>query len=147
MPSSLQCINRNVERLANTLAVLGTLALLVVVGMTVVSILGRELAGLAQAEWVRRYVPILPQLASDSKLGGITGDYEITAMLVAFVVFTYLPSCQLQHGHISITLVSQQLPTALQRYLIAFWEVSLTLMLMANNLAVVSCPNEQIRLC
>ncbi|WP_193369420.1 TRAP transporter small permease [Pelagibius marinus] len=77
-------IDRAVERIAFWTAMLGGVALIAVLVLTVVSIIGRSLifAG----------------------LGPIPGDFELVEAGTAFAVLTFLPLCQFHRGHVTVDL-------------------------------------------
>ena len=66
---------RLVEAMARALALIGGAALIVIIGVTVVSVVGRALIFVG--------------------LGPIPGDFEIVEALTGFAVFCFLPYCQL----------------------------------------------------
>ncbi len=92
--------------LANTMAMIGGLSLLAIILMTVASVIGRAL------------VPI--------GLGPVPGDYEITEMTIAFVIFCFLPLCQLVAGHATVDVFTSGMGQRTNLILLAIWEVLLT---------------------
>lgn len=93
-------------RLANATALVGGLVLVAIIVMTVVSVTGRALifAG----------------------LGPVPGDYELTELGMAIVIFCFLPLCQLEAGHATVDVFTARLGAAANRVLLALWEVVLT---------------------
>jgi TRAP-type C4-dicarboxylate transport system permease small subunit len=81
--------------LARWLAIAGGLVLVAITVMTCVSIIGRALMGLG--------------------LGPVPGDYEIAEAAVGFVVFSFLPWCQLNRGHATVDLFTNFLPASANR--------------------------------
>ncbi|WP_119166100.1 TRAP transporter small permease [Algihabitans albus] len=77
-------IERLIHRAALSLALAGGGALLAMTGLTVVSVTGRGLIALG--------------------LGPVPGDYELVEMAAAFAIFSFLPWCQLQRGHVTVDL-------------------------------------------
>jgi len=77
-------IDRAVERIAFWTAMLGGVALIAVLILTVVSVIGRSLifAG----------------------LGPIPGDFELVESGTAFAVLSFLPLCQFHRGHVTVDL-------------------------------------------
>lgn len=73
-------------RLAKWLAVVGGLVLMAMVGMIVVSIVGRIMLRFG--------------------LRPITGDYELVSIGMGFAVFAFLPWAHLQRGHALVSLVT-----------------------------------------
>ncbi|RDE08686.1 TRAP transporter small permease [Pelagibacterium lacus] len=91
-------LGRSVYALARGLALLGGVAMVVVVAMVTISIVGRALiwAGLR---------PIL-------------GDYEMASMGIAFAVFTFLPWAHLERGHAIVTLFTDQFGPRINAWLL-----------------------------
>lgn len=77
-------IERLIHRAALSLALAGGIALLAITVLTVVSITGRGLIAIG--------------------LGPVPGDYELVEMAAAFAIFSFLPWCQLQRGHVTVDL-------------------------------------------
>lgn len=77
-------IERLIHRTALALALAGGVALLGMTLLTVVSVTGRGLISIG--------------------LGPVPGDYELVEMAAAFAVFSFLPWCQLQRGHVTVDL-------------------------------------------
>jgi len=68
----------------------GGLALLAIAGLTVLSIAGRSLSAFG--------------------LGPIKGDFELVAHGAALAIFSFLPLCQLNRGHVTVDIVVDTLP-------------------------------------
>ena len=79
-------LGRAMIGLARGLAVLGGVALLVIVAMVVASVIGRALI------WVG--------------LRPVTGDYELVSVGMGFAVFAFMPWVHLQRGHALVSLVT-----------------------------------------
>ena len=77
------------EALAKRLAVLGGIVLVGLIAMSVVSITGRNLTFL------------------DAGLGPVPGDFEIIEAGCAFAVFSFLPWCQFQQGHVTVDILTR----------------------------------------
>lgn len=77
-------IDRLVWRVARVMAILGGLVLVVLTLTTVASVVGRNLNFIG--------------------LGPIPGDFELVEAGAAFAVFTFLPWCQLNRGHVTVDL-------------------------------------------
>ncbi|WP_439156151.1 TRAP transporter small permease [Yoonia sp.] len=74
------------EGIARTMAIIGGLILLAVIGLTVASIVGRALLPLGLG------------------LGPIKGIYDITEIGIAAAVFAFLPWCQIRNAHAAVDL-------------------------------------------
>lgn len=83
-------IGRLVAALARTLAVIGGLALVAVVIVTVISVIGRAL------------IPV--------GLSAVPGDYEIVQAGVLFAIFCALPITQYLRGHADVSLLTDAFP-------------------------------------
>ncbi|UOA28504.1 TRAP transporter small permease [Pseudosulfitobacter sp. DSM 107133] len=90
---------RSAETLARWMALLGGLALLVVVVLTCVSIAGRVL------------------LPLDIGVGPIKGIYDMTEIGVGAAIFAFLPWCQLKRSHAAVDLFKPVFGAALNRLL------------------------------
>ncbi|MEL6607605.1 MAG: TRAP transporter small permease [Pseudomonadota bacterium] len=80
------------DRLARAMAWLGGLVLTGLIVMTCLSVLGRGIG-----------------------LGPIEGDFEIVEAGMAFVIFAFLPICQLTAGHATVDVFTNGLPGGAQR--------------------------------
>lgn len=90
-------VERLMTRLAQLMALVGGMALIALVLLTVVSVTGRSLvfAGLAP----------------------VPGDFELLEAGTAFAVFAFLPWCHLQRGHATVDVLARFFPPALNRCL------------------------------
>ncbi|MET0575815.1 MAG: TRAP transporter small permease [Mesorhizobium sp.] len=102
-----------VERLAQTLAIIGGIVLGVIITLTVVSVAGRAFV------W--------------AGLGPIPGDFELVEALTGFAVFCFLPYCQLKRGHAIIDVLTKAMGPRLVRLIDALAEI-----LMAFALALIA---------
>lgn len=80
-------LGRGVHYLALTMAVLGGLALVAIMLITILSISGRALL------W--------------AGLGPIPGDFELVEAGTAFAVFAFLPWCHLRREHAAVEILTQ----------------------------------------
>lgn len=87
-----------VERLTKLFALLGGLMLILLAGLTIVSVIGRTINAYG--------------------FGPIQGDFELVENGTAFVVFCALPYCQIRYGHVSVDILSRRFVPLLS-YLIA----------------------------
>ncbi|PRY93315.1 TRAP-type C4-dicarboxylate transport system permease small subunit [Hasllibacter halocynthiae] len=106
-------MRRAVEGLALALALAGGAVLLALIALVVSSVAGRELAEASRTLFGARV------------LGQVPGDYELLEAGAAFAIFAFLPICQLRGGHATVDVFTSRLPPAAQRWLAAFWEVTL----------------------
>ena len=114
------------ERLARVMAILGGLVLVALVILTCVSVFGRGLNTLGHSD----FLISLSKAAADglvaSGVGPVNGDFELVEAGVAFTVFAFLPLCQLYGAHATVDVFTSVLPTKITKFLMAFWEVILT---------------------
>jgi len=73
-----------VNALARLMALAGGVVLVAITTMTVMSITGRSLI--------------------DIGLGPVPGDFELVEAGTAFAVFSFLPWCQMQRGHVTVDI-------------------------------------------
>lgn len=79
-------LERPIRALALFMAFLGGAALLCLVGLTVLSVTGRNLTSIG--------------------LSNINGDFELVEAGTAFAVFAFLPWCQLNRGHATVEILA-----------------------------------------
>ena len=89
------------ERLARRLALAGGLLLVGVMGMTVVSVLGRYLFN-----------------------APVPGDYEITELAIGIAVFAFFPYCHISNANIVVELFTGRMPTRFRAALDAMHSVT-----------------------
>lgn len=100
-------ISHAIEKLARWLAILGGLALVAMIAMTVVSIVGRSLIGLG--------------------LGPVPGDFELVEVGTGFAVFAFLPWCQLKRGHATVDVFTAKFSRRANRLIDLATDLLLTL--------------------
>lgn len=83
--------------LAKTLAILGGIVLFAMIILTCVSIFGRSFIFLG--------------------LAPISGDFELVEAGAAFVVFAFLPWCQIKRGHAAVDIFTNFLPASINRWI------------------------------
>jgi len=74
--------------------------------LTVVSVIGRALTGFG--------------------LGAIKGDFELVEIGSAVAVFSFLPWCQLNRGHVTVDILTRNFPSTLQQILALIGNVVIT---------------------
>jgi len=118
-----------VTRAARTMAVLGGIVLTVLVILTCLSVLGRGLNTLGHSDLMASLVPGLAAWLVGTGVGPVTGDYELVEAGIAFAVFSFLPICQLYAAHATVDIFASAMPRGVNRFLVAFWEVMLALVI------------------
>ena len=99
---------RHLEQLAKGLAIIGGIVLVALVALSVVSITGRRFVFL------------------DIGLGPVPGDFEIIEAGCAFAVFSFLPWCQIQRGHVTVDILARLMSKRLQAGLDLFGNIVMT---------------------
>lgn len=99
-------MHRLIQSLARNTALLGGLVLLALVIMMTMTILGRS-----------------------TGLGEVTGNYELLKAGIAFAIFSFLPITQLYGAHATVDVFTSFLPNRANRWIAAFWEVVLLLVI------------------
>ena len=123
------------EWLARMMALAGGLVLTALVVLVCVSVAGRGLNTLGHSDFVTAFAPAVADMLKN--FGPVKGDFEMVEAGIAFSIFAFLPICQLHGGHATVDIFTQALPLRANRWLIAFWEVvlSLTIWLITLRLA------------
>lgn len=114
-------MHRFVERLAHGMALLGGVALTMLILLTCLSVMGRVLNGMLH-NWIGAIAPNFAQWALDLGIGPIYGDFEIVEAGVAFAIFAFLPLCQLTSGHAVVDIFTSQFSSRVNRLLLMLAE-------------------------
>ena len=112
-----------VTRLAEVFAIVGGLLLTVLILITCISIIGRELNALLHEDFVMSVMPGFAQWLLDLGVGSIRGDFELVEAGMAFCIFAFLPLCQVTASHASVDIFFATLPTGVKRVLLAVVEL------------------------
>lgn len=121
--SGTALMRRSLELPCRVAAISGGLLIAALAFITVVSILGRWVAG----------APVLSDITMLAWVGPITGDYELVEMGTAMAVFLFLPYCHLRGGHVTVDLLVMHATSMVQRLLAVVAE---TLFLVVAGLMV-----------
>ena len=100
-------MHRLIQFLARSTALLGGLILVALIVMMTITILGRS-----------------------TGLGELTGSYELLEAGIAFAIFSFLPITQLYGAHATVDVFTSFLPARANRWIAAFWEVVLLLVIL-----------------
>jgi len=119
-----------IERLARAMAVLGGVVLTLLVVLTCVSVLGRGLNTMGHSDWLIGLSGAFADWMIAMGVGPVNGDFELVEAGIGFAIFAFLPICQLYAGHATVDIFTSGLPERANRWLIAFWEVVLTLVIL-----------------
>jgi TRAP-type C4-dicarboxylate transport system permease small subunit len=114
-----------VDRLARGMAVLGGMILTVLVILVFVSVLGRGLNTFGNSDWLTGVAGGFADWLIGTGVGPIEGDFEVVESGIAFVIFCFLPICQLYGGHAAVDVFTSLMPAGVNKFLQALWEVVL----------------------
>ncbi len=102
--------------LSRGMAYVGGAVLSALIGIIVLSILGRELNGLLHADLIQNSMKGLadwllgiriPGVWGDIKIGPFNGDYEIVEAGMAFAIFSFLPLAHINGAHATVDIFTQ----------------------------------------
>ena len=105
------------DRLARIFALLGGIVLSVLIIQTVLSIAGRSINSILHSDILQTMVPGLTSALLATGVGPINGDFELVEAGMAFVIFAFLPLCQLHGAHASVDIFTAKLPPRANRFL------------------------------
>lgn len=111
------------------MTMLGGLVLVALILLTVLSIAGRQLNGLAHSHVLSWRSPELASWLIEIGVGPINGDFELVEAGIAFAVFAFLPLCQITAGHASVDIFASFLPRVVNRFLRMAIEIVFALVL------------------
>jgi TRAP-type C4-dicarboxylate transport system permease small subunit len=114
-----QQIHRGVRALAYVMAIMGGFVLAAIILMVCASILGRTATWLARTETIPGFAAMVATLG----IGPVHGDYELLEITMPFVIFAFLPWCQVTAGHASVDIFTDGLRAWARRVLVAVLEV------------------------
>ena len=98
------------DKLARLFALLGGTVLSVLIVMTVASIAGRSINTILNSDFMQTNMTGFSDLLLSSGVGSIYGGFELVEASMAFVIFAFIPLCQLQGGHASVDIFTDVLP-------------------------------------
>ncbi|WP_386679792.1 TRAP transporter small permease [Loktanella sp. R86503] len=88
--------------LSKLMAWLGGAMLTALILMVCLSVLGREVNGIAHTDWFVAVAPGLSRWLLDLGVGPVNGDFELVESGIAFSIFAFLPLCHLTGGHATV---------------------------------------------
>lgn len=116
--------------IARLMAILGGLVLTALVVLTCVSVLGRGLNTFGHSDFIEGIAPGFGAWLIGTGVGPVPGDFELVQSGMAFAIFAFLPICQLRGAHASVDVFTNMLPADANRWLAAFWEIVLALVIL-----------------
>lgn len=105
-PRTQELTGAVLEAAARMLALAGGVILAGVAAMTVVSIVGRAMVGYG--------------------LGPVPGDFELVQIGCAIAVFSFLPWCQYNRGHVTVDLLVERFSPRVQAWFTLLGDVALS---------------------
>ncbi|MEL6682078.1 MAG: TRAP transporter small permease subunit [Pseudomonadota bacterium] len=112
--------------LARLMALLGGFVLCLLVALVSVSIIGREVNGLAHNGYLGSFGDWLVARG----VGPVTGDYELIEAGVAFAIFAFLPLTQLTGSHATVDVFTSGLGARPNSIIAAFWSIVMAVMIL-----------------
>lgn len=112
--------------LSKGMAYVGGAVLSALIGIVVMSILGREFNGLLHDDFFQNNMKGLadwllglriPGIWGDIKIGPFNGDYEIVEAGMAFTIFSFLPLAHITGAHATVDVFTQNLSERQNRFL------------------------------
>jgi len=108
-------MHRFMEKMAYFLAGLGGLVLSFLILMTCASIAGRIINSILHSDLLQGVMPDVASTLLATGVGPINGDFELVEAGLAFVIFTFIPLCQLDNGHASVDIIISRFPVLNKR--------------------------------
>lgn len=109
--------------LSRIMAVLGGVMLTALILLTFYSVLARALVRMFHTMIGADVAPGVARWMLDAGVGPILGTYELLEAGIAFVIFAFLPICQLTGGHATVDIFTAQMSEGTNRILRGVTEV------------------------
>lgn len=112
--------------LSKGMAYVGGAVLSALVGIVVLSVIGRELNGMLHGDFFQNTMKgfadalldfRIPGIWGDIKIGPFNGDYEIVEAGMAFTIFSFLPLAHITGAHATVDVFTQKLSERQNRIL------------------------------
>ncbi|MEQ6204536.1 TRAP transporter small permease [Sulfitobacter sp. HNIBRBA2951] len=117
------------DRLARFFAILGGIVLSLLIVQTCLSILGRTINTILHSDVVQAAAPDLASALLSTGVSSINGAFEMVEAGMAFVIFAFLPLCQISGAHASVDIFTSRLPARINTFLRAIIEVIFALVI------------------
>ncbi len=124
--------------LSKAMAYLGGAVLSALVGIVVLSVIGREINGFLHADFIQNNVKGLadfllgirvPGPWGEMKIGPVKGDYELVEAGMAFTIFCFLPLTQITGGHAAVDLFTSWMSDRSNRILTLIIDITFAIVL------------------
>lgn len=106
-PQLEQRIGKRLTSMAKWLAYCGGLSLTLIAVLTVISIVGRAFVGFG--------------------LSPVKGDFELVEIGAAVAIFSFLPWCQLNRGHVNVDILVRHFPARLQKFFEVLGDIAIAI--------------------
>ncbi|MBY4894741.1 TRAP transporter small permease [Rhodobacteraceae bacterium N5(2021)] len=116
-------MHRAFTYLSRVMAILGGAMLSIVIGLTVYGVLMRMLDRLFHWMVDAQILAGLGQWMIDAGVGPLLGTFELIEAGIGFVVFAFLPICQITGGHATVDIFTSAMSEGTNRVLRAVTEV------------------------
>ncbi len=133
-----------VMRLSRLMAYLGGTVLTALVVMTCISILGRTLSGFLNSDLMQVNFESMADALLAAGVGPIKGDFELVEAGMAFVIFAFLPICQITSGHALVDVFTSRMSARTNRFLAAISEALFALVLIVITVQLYSGMQSKI---
>lgn len=111
-----------ISRLARLFALLGGTVLTVLILQTCLSIVGRSINTILHSDFFQSTLPGLATSLLAAGVGPINGDFELVEAGMPFVIFAFIPLCQLEDEHASVDVFANRFPPKFQVFMRAVIE-------------------------
>ena len=109
-------MNSFLHRLAHYSSFIGGSVLLGLVGLTCLSVAGRCMNSVLHTDFLQQIFPDITHTLIRWGIGPVNGDFELIEAGMAFVIFAFLPLCQLHAAHARVDLFSERMPVFMKRF-------------------------------
>lgn len=116
-------MHRLMDTLARGFAILGGVLLTILIVQTCLSIFGRSINTVLHGDFMQSALPGVAAALLATGVNSINGAFELVEAGMAFVIFAFLPLCQLNGAHASVDIFTQALPQRVNHVLRAVIEV------------------------
>lgn len=117
------------DRIARFFAILGGIVLSFLIVQTCLSILGRTINTILHSDAVQAAAPDLASALLSTGVSSINGAFEMVEAGMAFVIFAFLPLCQISGAHASVDIFTSRLPARVNTFLRAIIEAIFALVI------------------
>ncbi|MDX8349483.1 TRAP transporter small permease [Cognatiyoonia sp. IB215446] len=134
-------LHRIISLLARVMAMLGGLVLCAIVVMVCLSIIGREVNGMAHGGYLGGFGDWLIARG----VGPITGDFELIEAGIAFAIFAFLPLTQLTGAHATVDIFTSGLGPKANNLIAAFWSVVMAVVILLITWRLFAGMQDKLR--